>query len=49
MKERVIPRAVLFFTGDVDGSLPDDDDSIDFTDHYDDIDTEANELDCGDN
>lgn len=35
MKERVIPRAVLFFTGDIDEGMSDDDESIDYHDDED--------------
>lgn len=30
LKERVVPRAVLFFTGEIDEDISDDEDSIDF-------------------
>lgn len=37
MKERVVPRAVLFYTGEIDEGISDDDESIEYNDENDEI------------
>lgn len=49
LKDRVIPRAVLFYTGEIDEDMSDDE-SLDFPDHYgDEIEEIATASETGDN